>query len=144
MRRLEIRAERLRSTRKAREQRLAELDREIAHREGQVETAGGEGLGEELARLRDEAALWGRLAQNHDRRVRTLQMLRDEIATCYDEQRDRLHAPIKRHLKPYLEDVFSARTPSSVKAMRLTASAGALRWSASSSCPTAPRSKSPS
>ncbi len=111
MRQLEIRAERLRSARKAREQRLAELDRSIAHHEGQIEIAGGEGLGEELAKLRDEAALWQRLAQNHDRRVRTLQLLRDEISACYDEQRDRLHAPIKRHLKPYLEDVFSRADP---------------------------------
>jgi DNA repair exonuclease SbcCD ATPase subunit len=111
MRQLEIRVERLRSARKARELRLAEIDREIAHREGQVETAGGEGLGEELARLSDEAALWERVAKNHDRRVRTLQLLRDEIAACYDEQRDRLHAPIKRHLKPYLEDVFSRADP---------------------------------
>ncbi len=111
MRQLEIRVERLRSARKAREQRLAELDRAIANHEGQIEIAGGEGLGEELAKLRDEAALWERLAKNHDKRVRTLQLLRDEIAACYDEQRDRLHAPIKRHLKPYLEDVFSRADP---------------------------------
>ncbi len=111
LRRLEIRAERLRTARKMREQRLAELDRAIANHEGQIEIAGGEGLGEDLARLRDEAALWTRIAQNHERRTRTLQLLRDEIAACYDEQRDRLHAPIKRHLKPYLEDVFSRADP---------------------------------
>ncbi len=111
LRQLEIRADRLRAARLRRAERLAEIDRAIAHHEGQIEIAGGEGLGEELARLRDEAALWQRQADNHERRLKTLQLLRDEVSACYDQQRDRLHAPIRRHLTPYLQDVFPSADP---------------------------------
>ncbi len=33
-------------------------------------------------------------------------LLRDTIEACYKEQRDRLHAPLRRHLQPFLNDVF--------------------------------------
>ena len=41
-------------------------------------------------------------------RVETLLLLKSTFEACYTEQRDRLHAPLRRHLKPFLNDVFPA------------------------------------
>lgn len=92
-------------------QEIVDKEREIAILETQVDAACGEGLGEGLARLRDDAAFWGRQADKHQRRVDALKALRDAVSACLDEQRERLHAPVKRHLKPYLEDVFGSADP---------------------------------
>jgi len=111
LKQLQTRVERLRRAGEGRLARIAELDRTIAHLEGQIESVGAEGLGERLAALKDDAALWRRQADKHEKRVRTLQSLHDAVVACLDEQRERLHAPIKRHLKPYLEDVFASADP---------------------------------
>jgi hypothetical protein len=111
LRQQEHRVKRLREATERRAIALAELDRMIAHLEGQIESAGAEGLGERLAMLSEDAALWRRQAEKHERRVRTLQALQEAVTGCYDEQRERLHAPVKRYLKPYLEDVFASADP---------------------------------
>lgn len=86
--------------------RLGSLDREIANLEGQIQSAGGDGLGERIEELRQASDLAGREVSRYKERVDTLTLLKDTIEACYTEQRDRLHAPLRRHLKPLLNDVF--------------------------------------
>ena len=78
----------------------------IARLEGEVQIAGGEGLGEHAAtlKLQQEMALAeaGRLGE----RVEVLKLLRDTVDRCYARRREQLNAPLLRHLKPFLNDVF--------------------------------------
>lgn len=39
-------------------------------------------------------------------RTESLSLLKETIEACYKEQRDRLNAPLRRHLQPFLNDVF--------------------------------------
>lgn len=88
--------------------RLGTLDREIANLEGQIQNAGGDGLGEKIEELRQARELAEREVNKHKDRVETLTLLKETIETCYTEQRDRLNAPLRRHLQPLLNDVFPA------------------------------------
>jgi DNA repair exonuclease SbcCD ATPase subunit len=88
--------------------RLGTLDREIANLEGQIQNAGGDGLGEKVEELRQARDLTEREVEKYKGRVETLLLLKSTIEACYTEQRDRLHAPLRRHLKPFLNDVFPA------------------------------------
>jgi hypothetical protein len=88
--------------------RLGSLDREIANLEGQIQSAGGDGLGEKIEELRQARELAEREVNKHKERVETLTLLKETIETCYTEQRDRLNAPLRRHLQPLLNDVFPA------------------------------------
>lgn len=88
--------------------RLGTLDREIANLEGQIQNAGGDGLGEKVEELRQARDLTEREVEKHKGRVETLALLKSTVEACYTEQRDRLHAPLRRHLKPFLNDVFPA------------------------------------
>lgn len=85
---------------------LGLLDREIANLEGQIQSAGGDGLGEKVEELRQLRDLTQREVDGHRKRVETLQLLKSTIEACYTEQRDRLQAPLRRYLKPFLNDVF--------------------------------------
>ncbi len=85
---------------------IGTLDREIANLEGQIQNAGGDGLGEKVETLQEQRDLAYREVERHKARVATLQLLKDTIEACYKEQRDRLHAPLRRHLQPFLNDVF--------------------------------------
>jgi DNA repair exonuclease SbcCD ATPase subunit len=87
-------------------ERLGGLDKEIANIEGQIENAGGDGLGEKVDELRQIRDLASRDVERIEGRVKTLQLLKSVIDECYCEQQDRLQAPLRRHLKPYLNDVF--------------------------------------
>ncbi len=106
--RLGNRVARLRDAGARRLDAIRDLDVAIAHLEGQIQNAGAEGLGEKAAALEDELALWRREAARRQHRVDVLRRLHDTIASCQDEQRERLNAPIKRHLKPFLTDLFPA------------------------------------
>ena len=86
--------------------RLAELDREIANLEGQIQSAGGDGLGEKAATLQDERDLAARHQEHLQARVTSLQLLKSTIETCYAEQRDKLNEPLRRHLRPFLGYLF--------------------------------------
>ena len=88
--------------------RLGALDREIANLEGQIQSAGGDGLGEKVEELRQARDLTQREVEKYKGRVETLQLLKSTVEACYTEQRDRLHAPLRRHLRPFLNDVFPA------------------------------------
>lgn len=104
--RVQIRIDRLQRALETQSSRLGCLDRDIANLEGQIQNAGGDGLGEKVVSLREERDLADREVEKCKARVATMTLLRDIIETCYKEQRDRLHAPLRRHLQPFLNDVF--------------------------------------
>ncbi len=108
MERRKNRVARLRSALEGQNAQLGTLDRDIANLEGQIQNAGGDGLGEKVESLRQERDLTQREVEKHMARVETLQLLKQTIDDCYKEQRDRLHAPLRRHLQPFLNDVFPA------------------------------------
>jgi uncharacterized protein YhaN len=85
---------------------LADLDQRIANLEGQIQTAGGDGVGEKAAALQDELAAAGREAERHEKRARALSLLAATIEAALTESRERFHAPIMRHLNPFLRDLF--------------------------------------
>ncbi len=85
---------------------LGTLDREMARLEGQIQNAGGDGIGETVGTLRELRELEQREVERHKARVATLQLLKNTIEICYQEQRERLDAPLRRHLQPFLGDVF--------------------------------------
>ena len=85
---------------------VEDLGKAIARLEGGIENAGGDGLGEKEQTLREQHALVSREVKRHERRVATLKLLAATIKACYQEQRERLHAPLLRHLRPFLHDVF--------------------------------------
>jgi hypothetical protein len=101
-----IRVIRLEAAIENRNVRLGALDKDIANLEGQIQSAGGDGLGETVETLREERDLARREVEKHKARIATLLLLKETIETCYKEQRDRLHAPLRRHLQPFLNDVF--------------------------------------
>lgn len=106
--RLQNRVTRLQTALENQKTRLGSLDREIANLEGQIQNAGGDGLGEKIEELRQARELAEREVNKHKERVETLTLLKETIETCYTEQRDRLNAPLRRHLQPLLNDVFPA------------------------------------
>jgi hypothetical protein len=101
-----IRVDRLQSALESQKIRLGSLDKEVANLEGQIQNAGGDGLGEKVEAFRQERDLTYREVEKHKARVGTLLLLKETIEACYKEQRDRLHAPLRRHLQPFLNDVF--------------------------------------
>ncbi|WP_137389870.1 AAA family ATPase [Rhodoligotrophos defluvii] len=106
--RLRIRVTRLEEALENRKAQIAQLDREIAHLEGQIQSAGGDGIGEKVETLRAQRDLEMREVERQWARAASLQLLRDTIEDCYKAQRDRLHAPLQRHLRPLVNDVFPA------------------------------------
>lgn len=100
------RVDRLKRALLAQNERLGDLEKNIANLEGQIQSAGGDGLGERVETLREEFALAQRVAERQEARAESLSLLRETIEACYKEQRDRLNAPLRRHLQPFLNDVF--------------------------------------
>jgi recombinational DNA repair ATPase RecF len=58
--------------------------------------------------LRQDRDLTHREIEKHNARIGASLLLKETIEACYKEQRDRLHAPRRRHLQPFLNDVFPA------------------------------------
>ncbi len=108
MERRRFRIDRLQSALESQKSRLGSLDKEIANLEGQIQNAGGDGLGEKVEALRQERDLTHREIEKHNARIGASLLLKETIEACYKEQRDRLHAPLRRHLQPFLNDVFPA------------------------------------
>jgi hypothetical protein len=106
MERFRIRVDRLQGALETQRSRLGSIDRDIANLEGQIQNAGGDGLGEKVVTLREERELADRDVEKHRARVATMTLLKETIEACYKEQRDRLHAPLRRHLQSFLNDVF--------------------------------------
>lgn len=106
LQRRRIRADRLERSLESHATRLGSIEKEIANLEGQIQNAGGDGLGEKVEILRADLDLVEREVTRHQNRIETLTLLKQTIEACYKEQRDRLHAPLQRHLKPFLNDLF--------------------------------------
>ncbi len=103
-RRLQL--ERLEQFSTNRQEQIADLNKAIADLELRIEIAGGDGLGEKVETLGEQRDLTSREVARHKRRIATLQLLEKTIEGCYEEQRERLHAPLLRHLRPFLHDIF--------------------------------------
>ncbi|MFD2251799.1 hypothetical protein FHS82_002393 [Pseudochelatococcus lubricantis] len=106
--RLRLRIRRLEDARNNRRAKLEQLERIIAGLEGQILNAGGDGLGERAEALRADLQLAGQEVERVERRGASLRLLRETVEDCYRQHRDRLTAPLRRHLAPYLNDVFPA------------------------------------
>ena len=104
--RLAARVERLVTATASQQDKVDGLRERIARLEGEVQVAGGDGLGERAASL----ALAQELAQAEEariaERVEVLKLLRATVDHCYAQRREQLNAPLRRHLKPFLHDVF--------------------------------------
>ncbi|MFN3891322.1 MAG: AAA family ATPase [Beijerinckiaceae bacterium] len=85
---------------------LKSIEVAIGELHGRIQTRGGEGLGERVASLGEEAAVAERDAERLRARAASLTLLRDTIADCYEEQREQLQEPIRKRLQPFLNDLF--------------------------------------
>lgn len=85
---------------------LTKIEVVIGELRGRIQSRGGEGLGERVASLGEEAALAERDAERLRTRAASLMLLRDTIADCYEEQREQLQEPIRKRLQPFLNDLF--------------------------------------
>jgi hypothetical protein len=104
--RWKLRLERLRSAEKNRATTLGALDVEIARLEAVIQAAGGEGLGEQLAATEELYSLAARQQARVAQSVKVTELLLDKIKACLDESRDRYYEPVRRHLQPFLNDLF--------------------------------------
>jgi DNA repair exonuclease SbcCD ATPase subunit len=100
------RALRLQSALDGQTKKADELRQAIARLEGEVEIAGGHGLGERAATLRLQQDMATAEASRLTQRVEVLKHLRDTVEACYARRRAELDAPLLRHLKPFINDVF--------------------------------------
>ncbi len=91
---------------KNRTEQIESLVLRIANLEGQIQSSGGDGLGERVADLRAQQEMVEIDFARQTTRMQTLQILRDTVKQCYEKRREQLHAPLRRHLKPFLHDVF--------------------------------------
>lgn len=104
--RLENRCRRLRGQDENRKTRLSELGQDIARLEGQIENAGGDGIGESLASTRELRQVAERDHARHAHRLAALQLLQNTVDSCLAEGQERYYAPVRRHLRPFLNDLF--------------------------------------
>lgn len=104
--RRETRCQRLDQALDNRRKELVDLEGEIGRLTGQIQAAGGDGVGETLAVAQEQRALAARELSRAEERIATLKLLRDTISACLSETRDRYYAPVRRHLRPFLNDLF--------------------------------------
>ena len=104
--RLRARVERFSTAIRTRTDETDRLRQKIARLEGEIQSAGGDGLGERAALLKIQQELATAEAQRQAERAEVLSHLRNTVEQCYARRREQLNAPLRRHLKPYLNDVF--------------------------------------
>ena len=104
--RLNNKAARLKQAIDNRKCRLGQLDSTISNLEGQIQSAGGDGIGEQVAALQQQLAQAEEEVARHEARVEVLKLLARTIADILSESRDRFYTPILRHLKPFLSDLL--------------------------------------
>jgi len=100
------RCERLEQALENRNDEVRQLERDIGRLTGQIQTAGGEGVGEALTAAREQRVLAERDCARVQERVSMLQLLRDTVVECLTEGRDHYYVPVRRHLRPFLHDLF--------------------------------------
>jgi HPt (histidine-containing phosphotransfer) domain-containing protein len=104
--RLEARCQRLEQALKNQNNELMDLQRVIGRLSGQIQAAGGDGLGEALAAAQEQRVMAERDFRRAQERVAMLQLLRDVVSSCMTEGRNRYYVPVRRHLRPFLNDLF--------------------------------------
>jgi len=104
--RRQMRCERLEQALENRNNELRQLERDIGRLTGQIQAAGAEGIGEALASAQEQRALAERESARIEERVAMLQLLRDTVVECLNEGREHYYAPVRRHLRPFLNDLF--------------------------------------
>lgn len=103
---LKSRTDRFTSALKNAEDESQRLKTEITRLEAKIEALGGDGLGERAATLKLEHEIASAELARQEERVAVLSLLRQTVEACYDKRREQLSAPLRRHLKPFLHDVF--------------------------------------
>lgn len=103
---LKSRTDRLTSALKNAEEESQRLKTEITRLEAKIETLGGDGLGERAATLKIEHEIASTELARQEERVKVLSLLRSTVEQSYAKRREQLSAPLRRHLKPFLHDVF--------------------------------------
>ncbi len=104
--RLTSRAERLAMALQNRAASIEQLNQKIARLEGEIQTAGGDGLGERASTLALQQSVALAEVQRQTERMEVLSLLRNTVEHCYARRREELNAPLRRHLKPFMNDVF--------------------------------------
>ena len=104
--RRELRCQRLEQALENHQAELMQLERDIGRLTGQIQAAGGDGVGEAHAAAQEQRLLAERECARLQERVATLQLLRDTVGGCLAEGRERYYEPVRRHLRPYLHDLF--------------------------------------
>lgn len=104
--RREVRSQRLEQALENRKNDLIQLEREIGRLTGQIQTAGGDGVGEARAAAREQRTVAEREHSRIQERAATLLLLRDTISSCLTEGREHYYEPIRKHLRPFLHDLF--------------------------------------
>ena len=104
--RREVRCQRLEQALENRKNDLIQLEREIGRLTGQIQTAGGDGVGETLAIAHEQRALAERELSRIQERLATLRLLKDTVSSCLAEGREHYYEPVRKHLRPFLNDLF--------------------------------------
>jgi hypothetical protein len=104
--RRELRCQRLEQAIENHNAELMQLERDSGRLTGQIQAAGGDGISEAYAAAQEQRVLAERECGRIQERIATLQLLRDTVSDCLAEGRDRYYEPVRRHLRPYLHDLF--------------------------------------
>jgi DNA repair exonuclease SbcCD ATPase subunit len=104
--RRELRCQRLERALENHNAELMQLERDIGRLTGQIQAAGGDGVGEAHAAAQEQRVLAERTCGRIQERIGMLQLLRDTMGDCLAEGRERYYEPVRRHLRPYLNDLF--------------------------------------
>lgn len=104
--RLASRQDRLAAALKTNAAVIEQLNQKIARLEGEIQSSGGDGLGERAAALAVQQAVALAEFQRQTERAEVLTLLRNTVDHCYARRREELNAPLRRHLKPFMNDVF--------------------------------------
>jgi DNA repair exonuclease SbcCD ATPase subunit len=104
--RRELRCQRLEQALANHNAELMQLERDIGRLSGQIQAAGGDGVGEAHAAAEEQRILAERECARIEDRIATLQLLRDTVGGCLAEGSERYYEPVRRHLRPYLNDLF--------------------------------------
>ena len=104
--RLQARVSRLELALRGQQDKVEKLGVRIAHLEGEVQVAGGDGLGERAATLKLQQEMAEAEEARLGERVEVLKLLQSTVKACHERRREQLNAPLRRHLKPFLHDVF--------------------------------------
>jgi uncharacterized protein YPO0396 len=104
--RRELRCERREQSLANHNAELMQLERDIGRLTGQIQAAGGDGIGEAHAATQEQCVLAERECARIQERIAMLQLLRETVGSCLAEGRERYYGPVRRHLRPYLNNLF--------------------------------------